>query len=117
MNRVRLLQQNHASFPEEIEDGSVSAVTYNLGYLPGSDKTIITVPENTVASLNISLRLLKKNGLVSVLCYNGHSGGQTETNAVDTLARSLCTRNWKVFVHEPLNRPLAPVLYTIYRAT
>jgi predicted methyltransferase len=62
--------------------GRVAAVMFNLGYLPGGDKTRITRGETTVAALDQALRLLRPRGLLSLLLYRGHAGAQGESDAV-----------------------------------
>jgi predicted methyltransferase len=62
--------------------GRVAAVMFNLGYLPGGDKTRITRGETTVAALDQALRLLRPRGLLSLLLYREHAGAQGESDAV-----------------------------------
>lgn len=63
--------------------GRVAAITFNLGYLPGSDKLTVTHPDTTLAALDQSLALLAPGGVLSVLVYRGHDGGQDEADRVD----------------------------------
>lgn len=51
-------------------------VAFNLGYLPGGDKTILTSPRTTVAALHAACRVLQSGGLISVMVYIGHPGGR-----------------------------------------
>lgn len=62
--------------------GRVAAVMFNLGYLPGGDKTRVTRAETTLAALEQALALLRVGGLVSLLVYRGHTGGGAEAAAV-----------------------------------
>jgi len=62
--------------------GRVTAITFNLGYLPGSDKQVTTGAGSTLAALEQSLALLKPGGVLSVLAYRGHAGGSDEAEAV-----------------------------------
>jgi len=64
--------------------GKVSAVTFNLGYLPGSDKQTTTGPASTLPALDQALALLRRGGMLSVMAYRGHAGGMDEA---DTVAR------------------------------
>lgn len=63
--------------------GTVAAITFNLGYLPGGDKALITRAETTVAALDQGLDLLRPGGLISLLQYRGHAGAMSEVDAVD----------------------------------
>lgn len=50
-------------------------VAFNLGYLPGGDKTIITKPETTLPALEAAKGILMPGGLISLVVYVGHPGG------------------------------------------
>jgi hypothetical protein len=115
MTGVRFMHQSHVIFPSDISLRSVRAVIYNLGYLPGSDKSVITHAGDTVQSIRNALELVCVSGMVCVTCYRGHGGGPEETQAVAGLARSLPPSTWSVYLHEPANRPVSPVVYTFYR--
>lgn len=67
----------------ELVPGPVKAVMFNLGYLPGSDKSVITRAETTVAGLRQALELLAPGGIVTVVVYPGHVGAREEAAAVD----------------------------------
>ena len=93
-NRVTLIQGGH----ENMEDllpcrihGQISVIMFNLGYLPGGDKNIITRPGTTRAAVEIATRLLAPGGIMTILVYRGHPGGQDEadtvSNALDSMRR------------------------------
>ncbi|MGB5564064.1 MAG: class I SAM-dependent methyltransferase [Sedimenticolaceae bacterium] len=71
----------HEHMLEQVPDawsGKVSAVMFNLGYLPGGDKTRITQAETTISALDQALALLSIGGLISLLLYRGHAGAETD---------------------------------------
>ncbi len=83
--RVTLYQAGHEQMRERLPpglDGQVAAVTFNLGYLPGGDHALVTRPDTTLAALDQAVTLLRPGGLLSVLVYRGHAGGQEEAEAV-----------------------------------
>ena len=53
---------------------SAQFVCFNLGFLPGGERSVVTRPDTTVAALQAALSILTPRGLVSVLCYVGHEG-------------------------------------------
>lgn len=66
----------------------VQVVMFNLGYLPGGDKRIITRSETTLQALSAAVDLLAAGGVLTVMCYPGHDGGTEEAALVaDWLAR------------------------------
>ena len=65
---------------------AASAITFNLGYLPGTDHSTITQRVSTLAALEASLRILTPGGILTCICYPGHAGGLEEAEAVLTWA-------------------------------
>lgn len=64
------------------DHGKLRAVVFNLGYRPGSDRSRTTQSATTIAALDAALALLADEGILSVVAYSGHSGGQDEAQAV-----------------------------------
>lgn len=58
------------------------AVMFNLGYLPGADKSLITQTEVTLDAMDAAVQNLRCGGILSVMCYPGHAGGDTEAQTV-----------------------------------
>lgn len=115
MEKIHFDNQCHSSFSSSISADSLSAVVYNLGYLPGSDKTLITNSTTTIRSISNALLLLRKNGIISITCYRGHEGGLDESHAVESFLEALPSSKWSVYSHIPTNRMSSPILHTIYR--
>lgn len=49
-------------------------VCFNLGFLPGGDRSVISRPATTVAAVEAAMRILVPRGIISVLAYVGHPG-------------------------------------------
>lgn len=82
---VRLHHCGHEQMRHQLPDdwqGRVGAVMFNLGYLPGGDKKIVTRAESTLSALDQALALLRPDGLLSVLLYRDHPGADSESDAV-----------------------------------
>jgi predicted methyltransferase len=62
--------------------GRIAAVMFNLGYLPGGARAIVTEPQTTLAALDQALDLLAIRGIVTLVGYPGHPGGADEAAAV-----------------------------------
>ena len=88
--------------------GTVAAAMFNLGYLPGSDEAVITTANTTLPALEQALALLRPDGLLSVLVYPGHPGGDVEAQAVDTWAGALPPDSAQAVTYRQANRPTAP---------
>lgn len=83
-SNVRLVHAGHERLAEYLADGDVrlAAVMFNLGYLPGADRTVTTGATTTLAGLQQALALLAIGGVVTLVLYPGHPGGAEEARAV-----------------------------------
>ncbi|MGN7762704.1 class I SAM-dependent methyltransferase [Paenibacillus sp. 22594] len=116
LSPVTLLLHSHAAMVEAVPPdwrGTVSAVMFNLGYLPSgdADKTIITEPVSTLAALDAALALLRPGGIITAVLYPGHEGGQHEAAAVEAWAAALPSQQAQAIVYRQLQRVTAP--YTL----
>lgn len=99
----------------ELARNRLAAVMFNLGYLPGSDKKIITSEETTIDALTQSLDYLHIGGLITLILYPGHEGGAVEAVAVQEFAKDL-PPNFAVMKYERVNtKDPAPILLVIER--
>ena len=91
-DRLRLVHAGHetmASHLDEDDLGAVGAIMFNLGYLPGGDHSVTTEPATTRQALAASLELLRPGGVITIVAYPGHEGGEAEAEAVAAWAASL----------------------------
>ncbi len=89
-------------------------IVYNLGYLPGADKSITTMTPSTLSSLEKAITLLTpEQGALSITCYPGHPEGKKEEDAVLEWAEKLPSERWQVCHHRWLNRGASPSLLWI----
>ena len=77
-----------AAIPSALH-GRIAAVVFNLGYLPGGDKSLTTTAATTIPAIQTALDLLRPGGLLVAVLYTGHPGGAEEAAAVRTFAESL----------------------------
>ena len=83
-------------------------IVYNLGYLPGSDKTVTTDLTTTMQSLEKATKLLLPGGAISLMCYDGHEAGRVETEALMRWAKKLDRAEWAVYLHRLWNTDSGP---------
>lgn len=80
--RVSFIHGSHGTLLDHVAAGSVAAVVFNLGYLPGGDHSLITQEAETLLALDRAWESLKADGLLAIVCYPGHPGGDRESEAV-----------------------------------
>ncbi|KAL2897179.1 putative rRNA methylase YtqB [Bienertia sinuspersici] len=90
-------------------------VAFNLGYLPGGDKGIITKSATTLLALEAAKELLLPGGIISVVAYIGHPGGREEYEIVRAFASELPAESWVCSHIQMLNKPLAPILVFLFK--
>ncbi|KAI9160534.1 hypothetical protein LWI28_009099 [Acer negundo] len=113
---VKLFNICHSKIEEVVpKDTFVRLVAFNLGYLPGGDKTVITKSETTLLALEAAERILIQGGLISMVVYVGHPGGREEFETVEAFACRLPVDQWICCKFQMLNRPLAPVLVFLFK--
>ncbi len=96
-----------AHLPVELY-GKISAIMFNLGYLPGTDKALITHTETTMIAVQAALELLKSGGLLTIAVYPGHAGGAAEGRSIAAWSEALDSRRYEVQHLRPVNRAAAP---------
>ncbi len=80
---VTLVHDSHAHLYRYVSSqATIGGAIFNLGYLPRSDKTVITKPESTIEAIDKIIPLLKEKGMIILVVYHGHDGGKDEKEAI-----------------------------------
>ena len=94
----------------------ISAVIFNLGYLPGGDKELTTRTESTLAAVRVSMNLIAPDGIICITMYCGHAEGKREKAALLDLAGKLDPKRWHTaYVSMPNQRHDPPEILLITR--
>ncbi|MGE6717201.1 class I SAM-dependent methyltransferase [Peribacillus frigoritolerans] len=83
--RCTLIHAGHEHLSKYIRkehSGKVTGAIFNLGYLPGGDKSIITQAETTISAIEQLFELLAAGGIIILVIYHGHPGGSAERDAL-----------------------------------
>ncbi len=79
--QVKLVLADHSLLDQYLPlncKGKISALVMNLGFLPNSDRVIITRAETTRMALEKGWAYLSGGGIISVIAYRGHPGALEE---------------------------------------
>ncbi|MBY7143921.1 class I SAM-dependent methyltransferase [Virgibacillus sp. NKC19-3] len=108
-SNVTLIHDSHANISNYLAaDEQVGGAIFNLGYLPRSDKSIITKGESTITALNTGLHHLKKDGLIVIVVYHGHDGGKQEKDSLLKHVAHLNQKAYTVLQHGFINQQNDP---------
>ncbi len=77
---------------------------FNLGYLPGGDKTVVTTAPTTLTAVEAVEQRLTPNGLVLLMVYTGHPGGQDEADALWEHVQQLNQHEFQVLQYSFVNQ-------------
>lgn len=85
---VVLIRDSHDRIKDYVCEPVAGAV-FNLGFLPGQDKTVVTQAECTLSAVSQTLALMKKGAALAAVMYGGHPGGAAERNRLLQYAAQL----------------------------
>lgn len=109
---VEFFHESHVGIASHAAAETVSAVMFNLGYLPGEDHQLTTEATETLAALEIAASRLMVGGVLSVICYPGHPAGAIEASAVETWMNVQASQGWRIARYGAIHtRRPAPFLF------
>ncbi|KAB2338899.1 16S rRNA (cytosine(1402)-N(4))-methyltransferase [Cytobacillus depressus] len=110
-DRVTLFHKGHeyisASIPVECQ-GKIKGAIFNLGYLPGGDKSIVTVPNTTISAIEQLLEIMAPEGIIVLVVYHGHDEGALERDALLQYVKQLDQKIAHVLQYQFINQKNNP---------
>jgi len=111
----RLILDSHSHMDQYADADSVSCIVFNFGYLPGGDHALATRPDSSIAAIEQGMKLLKKNGLMSLCIYSGGDSGFEERDALLSYLKGLDPKKYLVILSSYYNRPKNPPIPVLIR--
>ncbi len=111
-HNVTLILDSHHNAAKYITQ-PICAGMFNLGWLPGGDKSITTLRETTLPAVQTAISLLEPGGGILLAVYPGHEEGRLEgemiTSYLSTLDRKqICCSKLQI-----VNSPTSPFFFLI----
>jgi len=113
--KIHLFCTSHIHFPALACKHLIRLIIYNLGYLPGSNKKITTLTEDTLKSLKSALELIMPGGLITICCYPGHAEGAKEQIFLVQKAQELPSAQYVICHHTWPNKHTSVSLLLIQK--
>ena len=111
-DNYQLILDSHSNVKKYV-DVPIKAGMFNLGYLPGSDKSITTMRATTLPAIEAAIELMDRDAIILVAVYPGHAEGDAEGKMIceylSGLSRyKVCATKIKI-----LNSPTSPFFIII----
>ena len=94
-------------------DTKIKAGMFNLGYLPGSDKSVTTMRETTLPAIEAAIDLMDRDAIILVAVYPGHAEGEAEGKMICEYLASLSRYKVCATRINILNSPTSPFFIII----
>ncbi len=107
-HRADVRLQSHAQMDQLFEEGTVSCITFNFGWLPKGDHSISTKKESSLEAIEKGLKLLKKDGIMTLIIYYGRDTGFEEKDAILDYLPKIDSEKYTVLEMPFVNRPNCP---------
>ncbi|PFN96431.1 16S rRNA (cytosine(1402)-N(4))-methyltransferase [Bacillus sp. AFS076308] len=110
-DRVSIFHAGHeqvfVKIPVE-EHGKITGAIFNLGYLPGGDKNIVTHSETTISAIEQLLEIMAPEGIIVLVIYHGHEQGAVERDDLLHYCQKLDQKTAHVLQYQYINQQNNP---------
>ena len=79
---------SHANLLQYVQPGTVDAVMFNFGWLPGADHGVFSHAQSSIPALEAALEALRPGGVLSAILYSGKVIGSDEKTEILQWMRS-----------------------------
>lgn len=107
ISNVTLIKDSHINVLDYYK-GDIKCAVFNLGYLPGGDKSITTKHEDTIHAIESLLPLLVNEGLIIITVYPGHKSGDIESTILEKFIVTLDSKEYNVVTYKFVNKNKSP---------
>ncbi|WP_141433747.1 class I SAM-dependent methyltransferase [Bacillus sp. 03113] len=110
-DRVTIFHKGHEHLLESIPTayhGFITGAIFNLGYLPGGDKTIVTKSKTTISAIEQLLKIMASEGIIVLVIYHGHAEGEIERNDLLAYVKNLDQKSAHVLQYQFINQANHP---------
>lgn len=94
-------------------DVPFKAGMFNLGYLPGSDKSVTTMRKTTLPAIEAAISLMARDAVIIVAIYPGHPEGEAEGKEICEYLSGLSRHKVCATQVKILNSPTSPFFIVI----
>lgn len=108
-DRIEFILDSHENVSDYIDEFDVAI--FNLGYLPGSDKTITTTKDTTISAISNLISIGGDSFLIIIVVYPGHEEGRIESLAINDFLDNLS--DFEISKYQLINKDTAPYVFIV----
>ena len=91
----------------------IKAGMFNLGYLPGGDKSVTTKRETTLLAVETAINLLDNDSILLIAVYPGHEEGEIEGELINEMLSKLDRKKYCCAKFRIINSPTSSYFYIV----
>ena len=112
IDRCTLILDSHANALSHINE-PICAGVFNLGYLPGGDRTKTTLHTSTKIAVESAVSLCDRDGIILIAVYPGHAEGDAEGKMIQEYLASISRHRICATMVKILNSPTSPYFIVV----
>ncbi len=114
LSNYELVLDSHANAKKYI-NCNIDGGLFNLGYLPGGDKTIHTMRSSTLPAIQAAIEMLNKGCVLVINVYPGHEEGRLEGELLQSELAKYDKKLYCITYFRIINSPDAPFIFAVER--
>lgn len=112
VHNVTLIKASHHLVKDYVK-GPICVGMFNLGWLPGGDKSVTTLHETTLPAIEAATELLDHDGGLLIAVYPGHPEGEVEGKMVTEMLSGYSRFCYTVSCLKIINSPTSPFFFLV----
>lgn len=113
---IYLLKESHVNIKKYIDivGRQPTAIIFNLGFMPGYDKTVVTSVDTTMKAVEAAVESIAEDGIISIVTYCGHPEGREEHDKLIEYLGTLPSKKYHVAFFDMINqKKTAPSVFFV----
>lgn len=111
-NNYTLIKDSHHKVKDYVKE-PIRVGMFNLGYLPGGDKSITTMHETTLPAIEAGVELLARDGCLLIAVYPGHEEGTVEGRLIEERLAGYNRSRILTAKFQLVNSPTSPFFFLV----
>lgn len=112
VGNVTLIKASHHLAGDYVKE-PICVGMFNLGWLPGGDKSITTLHETTLPAIKTAIELLEHGGGLLIAVYPGHPEGEVEGKIVTEMLSDYSRFQFTISCLKIINSPSSPFFFLV----